>query len=68
MRALVAHFEEAWDIHAEGRFDEAIARFNECLKIKPMDGPSLYYRHLCFDFMENPPAEDWAGEYYQTTK
>ena len=68
MIELVAHFEEAWDIHAEGRFDEAIARFNECLKIKPMDGPSLYYRHLCFDFMENPPAEDWAGEYYQTTK
>ena len=65
---LVAKFESTWDIYAKRGFVEAKRGFEDCLKIVPDDGPSLAYIEQCGHFTENPPPEDWAGEWIQLTK
>ena len=65
---LVAKFEPAWDIYAKGGFAEAKREFEGCLEIIPDDGPSLAYIEQCEHFTENPPPQDWAGEWIQLTK
>ena len=65
---LVAKFEPTWDIYAKGGFAEAKREFEGCLEIIPDDGPSLAYIEQCEHFTENPPPQDWAGEWIQLTK
>jgi len=65
---VVRLFEEAWKLHAEKKFHEAIARFNEVLALDPHDGPSKAYKKICEGFLQTPPPEGWAGEYIQTSK
>ena len=65
---LVAKFESTWDIYAKRGFVEAKRGFEDCLKIVPDDGPSLAYIEQCDHFTENPPPEDWVGEWIQLTK
>ena len=68
MTKLVAKFESTWETYAKGNFAEAKRGFKECLKIVPDDGPSLAYIEQCDHFAENPPPEDWVGEWIQLTK
>jgi CHASE2 domain-containing sensor protein/class 3 adenylate cyclase len=68
MANLVAKFESTWDIYAKRDFVEAKRGFEDCLKIVPDDGPSLAYIEQCDHFTENPPPEDWTGEWIQLTK
>ena len=65
---VVRIFEEAWKLHAERRFPEAIARFKEALSLDPGDGPSKAYKKICEGFLQSPPPDGWAGEYIQTSK
>ena len=65
---LVQKFEAAWEIYAKGKFVEAKAGFEECLKIVPGDGPSLAYIEQCDHFASNSPPEGWAGEWIQLSK
>jgi len=67
-RRVIQTFEEGWHLHAEQKWDEAIAKFDECLSIDPEDGPSKTYKEICEDYKENPPEEEWQGEYVQTSK
>ena len=68
MARRVAKFEPTWETYAKGGFAEAKRGFEDCLKILPDDGPSLAYFEQCEHFAENPPPEDWAGEWIQLTK
>ena len=65
---VVRIFEEGWKLHAEKKFHEAIAKFDEALAIDAHDGPSKAYRKICEGFLKTPPPEGWAGEYIQTSK
>ncbi|NDC80545.1 MAG: CHASE2 domain-containing protein [Verrucomicrobia bacterium] len=65
---VVRLFEEAWKLHAEKKFQEAITKFDEALALEPDDGPSKAYRKICEGFLHHPPPEGWAGEYIQTSK
>jgi adenylate cyclase len=66
--AVVRLFEEAWKLHAQRKFSEAIAKFDEALALDPHDGPSKAYRKICEGFLKTPPPDGWAGEYIQTSK
>ena len=68
MTNLVTKFESTWEIYAKRGFVEGKRGFEDCLKIVPDDGPSLAYIEQCEHFAENPPPEDWAGEWIQLTK
>jgi class 3 adenylate cyclase/protein involved in polysaccharide export with SLBB domain len=67
-RRLVGLFEEGWRLHAEWKWDEAIAKFDQCLAIDPNDGPSKTYKEICLEYKEKPPKEGWKGEWEQTSK
>ncbi len=68
MAKLVSEFEATWETYAKRGFAEAKRGFEDCLKIVPDDGPSLAYIERCEHFAENPPPEDWVGEWIQLTK
>ena len=68
MAKLVSEFEATWETYAKRGFAEAKRGFEDCLKIVPDDGPSLAYIERCEYFAENPPPEDWIGEWIQLTK
>ena len=68
MAKLVSEFESTWETYAKRGFAEAKRGFEDCLKIVPDDGPSLAYIERCEHFAENPPPEDWVGEWIQLTK
>jgi adenylate cyclase len=65
---VVRLFEEAWKLHAERKFQEAIAKFDQALALDPNDGPSKAYKKICEGFLKTPPPDGWAGEYIQTSK
>lgn len=67
-RRVVELFEQGWRLHAERKFTEAIAKFEEALALDPGDGPSFVYKQLCESLNHRPPPDDWAGEFVQTTK
>ncbi|MBD3232275.1 MAG: CHASE2 domain-containing protein [candidate division Zixibacteria bacterium] len=52
------------------RMDFALAEkyFDEILRFKPDDGPSMVFKERCRQLNENPPAEDWDGVWTMLTK
>jgi adenylate cyclase len=60
-RSLCTDFAEAMDAYTRQSWDEAMERFDGCLKYYKEDGPSLFYMQLCEQYRENPPGESWNG-------
>jgi adenylate cyclase len=69
----LAAFEDARQLYAQQRWDEAIAKFklaNELCRVaedKP-DEPSLMYVERCEEFKKTPPAADWDGSWEMHSK
>ncbi|MDP7250809.1 MAG: CHASE2 domain-containing protein [Planctomycetota bacterium] len=68
MMKVIEIFEEGWHLHEQQNWDEAIAKFDEALAIRPDDGPSRVYKEMCEDYKVEPPKEGWKGEWIQTEK
>jgi len=65
---MLKHFETGFQLYHERRFQEAIAAFNDALKIKPDDGVSQLYVERCEDYLKEPPGENWDGVCTMTHK
>jgi adenylate cyclase len=50
------------------RYAEALAAFEDFLKILPGDGPGSLYRNLSRDYAAIPPDESWDGVFNLTAK
>ena len=61
-------YEEALKIHWDRKFDEALQKLDAVLEILPQDGPALALKTRIDAYLENPPPEDWSGEYIRTSK
>jgi adenylate cyclase len=66
---------EYCDSFAEGRkafrlqqWETADAKFRETLELRDGDGPSLFFRHLCLRYSQNPPGKEWDGVLHMETK
>ena len=66
---------EALDIFAEGirhyddgKWDEALTRFEAVLRIYPDDGPARVFINRCRRYIESPPDPSWDGVYNLTEK
>jgi len=57
---MLGAFRDALCVFREGAWEEAAARFEALASRCPKDGPTLYYRALCADYLKRPPA-DWRG-------
>lgn len=60
-RDLCAVFAEAMDAFSRRSWSEAAGLFNQCLRIRENDGPSLFYLRLCRSFSVEPPDPAWNG-------
>jgi adenylate cyclase len=49
-------------------WDEAGCRFEQCLKLKPDDGPSALFSNRIGTLRADPPPPDWAGVWRFTHK
>jgi adenylate cyclase len=58
---FIASFEQGLDLYRQRRFTEAAALFEETLRRKPEDNPSLLYLRRCRDLECTMPPEDWDG-------
>lgn len=70
MEALLKTFEEGLEAYKNRSWDEAIALFQEVLRIHihSDDAPSKLYIQRCEEYKQNPPLEDWDGVYVMKTK
>jgi adenylate cyclase len=49
-------------------WDGAAAKFQECLKLTPEDGPSRLFAQRVAGLRAHPPAADWQGVWHATEK
>lgn len=59
--ALAEHYEAALRASWERRWDEALARLEKALEVRPEDAPSLRLKKRVEAFKETPPPDDWHG-------
>ncbi|GAK49478.1 adenylate cyclase [Candidatus Moduliflexus flocculans] len=50
------------------RWEEAMALFQDTLRLAPDDKPSCLYIERCAAYLQNPPPDDWNGVSVMTTK
>ncbi len=61
-------FVESYDLYHQRKFDEAIAGFMSCIRIRSGDPVSDLYIERCNDFLAEPPPAAWDGVYEAKTK
>lgn len=64
----VATYEKGLTLYKSGRFDKALALFEQALGLNPGDGPASVMAKRCRHFMDHPPGEDWKGIFRITSK
>jgi adenylate cyclase len=55
-------FPRALSLFRDGKWQEALTAFRQCLVLDGGDGPSLFYINLCRSYLDNPPPPDWQGD------
>jgi len=63
-----AHFTKGIELYWDRQWDEAIKQFHQSIDITGEDPPSKVFIGRCEIFKENPPGDDWQGEFVMTTK
>ena len=63
----VTLYEEALQLHWDRKFREAVACLDESLSAT-RDEPSYWLRKRILGYLENPPPEDWNGEFVNPNK
>jgi len=67
-REYILYYEEAIGYYLRRDWDKAIDLFARLLEQKPDDGPCRMFLERCREYGENPPPEDWTGEYAHQKK
>ena len=65
---VVNNFCEGMQSYQSGSWEQAIARFEQCLKLNPGDHLSQNYIERCRALQANPPKEKWDGVWVMQTK
>jgi adenylate cyclase len=65
---MLSLYAMALETYRSLRWDQASAKFQECLELWPTDGPSRVMRERCRELRESPPLADWDGTFEHLTK
>lgn len=65
---LMEQYQNGLQAYKDRQYQEAIQIFETILETAPADGPSKTYLNRCFDFIDNPPDDDWDGVFTHTEK
>jgi len=61
-------FQTGLDFFEQKRWDDALGKFREVLKIIPDDNPTNIYIKRCQNYKRKAPAESWDGVFNLTLK
>jgi adenylate cyclase len=67
-RRLCGAYADALRAYRARTWDQAEAAFNQCLQIRPTDGPSATMLKRLPTLRQSPPAEGWNGTWQLTEK
>jgi adenylate cyclase len=67
-REYCAVFTEGMESFRRQSWERASNCFHETLKIREIDGPSLFYLRLCARYALNPPGDSWDGVIHVESK
>ncbi len=62
------YYEEAIGLYLKREWDRATEIFEQLLAKKPDDGPCRMFLERCQEYIQNPPPENWTGEYEHKKK
>jgi len=65
---VVDHFTEGLRLYRARQFEEAVKSFSAALSANGSDVPSKLYIERCRVFQNDPPPEEWSGEWVMTEK
>ena len=65
---LVNLYADALQLYREQKWEEATGAFQECLRLRPDDGPSLEFLTRIPALKKTPPPRDWDGVWRTSTK
>ena len=65
---LVNLYADSLQLYREQKWEEATKAFQECLRIRPDDGPSLEFLTRIPALKKAPPPKDWDGVWRTSTK
>ncbi len=68
MSSVLGHFRDGIERYRSRVWGSAEEAFEQALRAHPEDRPSRMYIERCAYYRENPPPEDWGGEWTMTTK
>jgi adenylate cyclase len=61
---FLGHWQAAREAYIDGRFEEAIARFQAAAALRPGDGPCRVFIARCTDFMRTGLPTGWDGAWH----
>jgi adenylate cyclase len=64
---LLTTFDAGCHLFAKRAFVSAIRKFDDCLAMDADDMPSKVYKEASMRYLQEPPAEAWAGEWLLAT-
>jgi adenylate cyclase len=67
-KKLIGHYEKGLDLHEQRLWNEAIAEFQEALKVDPDDYASQVLIDRIKEYKLTPPADSWQGEFIRKSK
>ncbi|NQZ69597.1 MAG: adenylate/guanylate cyclase domain-containing protein, partial [Lentisphaeria bacterium] len=68
VKETIHNYEEALKLHWERKFDAALEFLEKALILNSDDGPSNAMKIRITGYLENPPSDNWQGEYVKATK
>ncbi len=68
IKDLINRFESGLKFYRERMFSRSIEEFERLLLINPDDIPSRVFIDRCFEFLNNPPDENWNGVFESKIK
>jgi len=68
LNEALRYFKHALESYRARRWEEAVAGFNEVIRLNPHDKASAIYVARSRHFADNPPPDDWAGEWVMDSK
>ncbi|MFM8976382.1 MAG: GAF domain-containing protein [Vulcanococcus sp.] len=58
---VLGHYRDGLELYRAGRFQPALASFEQALRLHPGDGLSALHASRCRHYLSHPPADDWDG-------
>jgi len=66
---ILKPFHDGMEYFAQARFQEALEKFRQCVRLRPADTPSLLYVHRCEELLNgHHDITNWDGVYHLVDK